>query len=101
MVEPGTPPLTVAITGASGALGQALLRQWHRRGAQLIALSSGDSPLVLHDASGAPIPLRQVRWRLGAEAELAELLAEIDLLVLNHGVNVHRQRSRAATELSL
>jgi NAD(P)-dependent dehydrogenase (short-subunit alcohol dehydrogenase family) len=101
MVEPGTPPLTVAITGASGALGQALLRQWHRRGAQLIALSSGDSPLVLHDASGAPIPLRQVRWRLGAESELAELLAEIDLLVLNHGVNVHRQRSRAATELSL
>ena len=113
MVEPGTPPLanllapapnppvTVAITGASGALGQALLRQWHRRGAQLIALSSGDSPLVLHDASGAPIPLRQVRWQLGAEAELAELLAEIDLLVLNHGVNVHRQRSRAATELSL
>lgn len=121
MVEPGTPPLanplvpapnpplqpppnpppTVAITGASGALGQALLRQWHRRGAQLIAICSGDSPLVLHDASGAPIPLRQVRWRLGAEAELAELLAEIDLLVLNHGVNVHRQRSRAATELSL
>jgi NAD(P)-dependent dehydrogenase (short-subunit alcohol dehydrogenase family) len=91
----------VAITGASGALGQALLRQWHRRGAQLIALSSGDQPLVLTDVNGEPIPLRQVRWRLGAEAELAELLAEVDLLVLNHGINVHGQRSRGATELSL
>ena len=98
---PLNPPLTVAITGASGALGQALLRQWHRRGAQLIALSSCDRPLVLADANGEPIPLRQVRWRLGAEAELAELLAEVDLLVLNHGINVHGQRSRGATELSL
>ena len=98
---PLNPPLTVAITGASGALGQALLRQWHRRGAQLIALSSGDHPLVVADANGEPIPLRQVRWRLGAEAELAELLAEVDLLVLNHGINVHGQRSRGATELSL
>jgi NAD(P)-dependent dehydrogenase (short-subunit alcohol dehydrogenase family) len=95
------PALTVAITGASGALGQALLRQWHRRGAQLIAISSGDRPLVLADANGEPIPLRQVSWRLGAEAELAELLAEVDLLVLNHGINVHGQRSRGATELSL
>jgi len=98
---PLNPPLTVAITGASGALGQALLRQWHRRGAQLIALSSGDRPLVLADANGEPIPLRQVRWRLGAEAELAELLAEVDLLVLNNGINVHGQRCRGATELSL
>lgn len=95
------PPLTVAITGASGALGQALLRQWHRRGAQLIALSSGDRPLVLADANDVPIPLRQVRWQVGAEAELAELLSEIDLLVLNHGINVHGQRSLGATELSL
>ena len=98
---PLNPPLTVAITGASGALGQALLRQWHRRGAQLIALSSGDQPLVLADANGEPIPLRPVRWRWGAAAELAELLAEIDLLVLNHGINLHGQRSRGATELSL
>jgi NAD(P)-dependent dehydrogenase (short-subunit alcohol dehydrogenase family) len=98
---PLNPPLSVAITGASGAMGQALLRQWHRRGAQLIALSSGDQPLVLTDVNGEPIPLRQVRWRLGAEAELAELLAEVDLLVLNHGINVHGQRSRGATELSL
>jgi hypothetical protein len=41
--------------GPRKTLGQALLRQWHRRGAQLIALSSGDRPLVLADANGEPI----------------------------------------------
>lgn len=36
----------VAITGASGALGQALLRRWYSRGARLIALSCGPRELL-------------------------------------------------------
>jgi nucleoside-diphosphate-sugar epimerase len=98
------PPATlpcVAITGASGALGQALLRAWHRRGARLIALRSSTAPLQLRDDAGAPIELRQVVWRVGAEQELAELLAGVDVLVLNHGVNVHGRRDAEATALSL
>ena len=94
-------PRRVAITGASGALGQALLRAWHRRGAQLIALTSSEEPLELLDSGGARIPLRQHHWRVGQEESLAALLAEVDVLVLNHGVNVHGRRDRAATELSL
>ena len=69
------PPATlpcVAITGASGALGQALLRAWHRRGARLIALRSSTAPLQLRDDAGASIELRQVVWRVGAEQELAQ-----------------------------
>lgn len=92
---------TVAITGASGALGQALLRRWHGRGAQLIALCHSDRPLRLHDLDGRPIPLRQQRWQVGEEEALRPLLGEVDVLVLNHGVNVHGQRSAAATRLSL
>jgi nucleoside-diphosphate-sugar epimerase len=91
----------VAITGASGALGQALLRRWHDRGAQLIALCHGDRPLRLQDAQGRLIPLRQQRWQVGEEEALRPLLAEVDVLVLNHGVNVHGQRDAAATRLSL
>lgn len=92
---------TVAITGASGALGQALLRQWHRRGARLIALSSGSAPLELRDADGQPIALEQVNWRVGEEHKLCPLLQEVDVLVLNHGINVHGARSEAAVASSL
>lgn len=99
--EPSAPLPCVAVTGAGGALGQALLRAWHRRGARLIALSTSAAPLQLSDGDGRPIPLRQVRWQVGAERELAPVLADVDVLVLNHGVNVHGRRDAAATALSL
>ncbi|MCP9808835.1 SDR family NAD(P)-dependent oxidoreductase [Cyanobium sp. HWJ4-Hawea] len=87
----------MAITGASGALGQALLRAWHRRGAQLVALTSSDKPLEICDQKGMAIPLRQVSWQVGKEEQLAPLLAAVDVLVLNHGINSHQDRSQAAT----
>jgi NAD(P)-dependent dehydrogenase (short-subunit alcohol dehydrogenase family) len=91
----------VAITGASGALGQALLRSWHRRGARLIALSCGPRRLDLCDSEGSPIPVREITWCVGQEQELGGLLQDVDVLVLNHGINVHDDRSAAATEQSL
>lgn len=94
------PPL-VAITGASGTLGMALLRQWHRRGASLIALCHGSDPLELRDDEGRPIPLRQVHWQVGAEQELADLLREVDVLIVNHGINVHAARDADAVSSSL
>ncbi len=92
---------TVAITGASGALGRALLRRWHGRGARLIALSHSDQPIVLEEAGGRTIPLRQLRWRVGAEEELRGVLSEVDVLVLNHGINVQGARDVEAVECSL
>lgn len=94
-------PFTVAITGASGALGQALLRRWHGRGARLLALTHGPAPLVVHDAGGTPLPLEQQQWQPGAEEALAPLLMEVDLLVLNHGLNPHADRSATATAQAL
>ncbi|MEB3260147.1 MAG: NAD-dependent epimerase/dehydratase family protein [Cyanobacteriota bacterium] len=96
----------MAVTGAHGALGQALLRRWHRRGATLIALThrpaSGELvPLRLLDTEGTELPLRQVGWRCGQEAELAPLLAEVDVLVLNHGVNPYARRDEEALSLAL
>jgi len=92
---------TVAVTGASGSLGRALLIQLHAQGARLIALTSSPDPLSLSDAAGQPIPLRQVVWQCGQEQDLRALLADVDLLVLNHGVNVHGDRSAAAAQRSL
>jgi monoglucosyldiacylglycerol epimerase len=103
-VEPSAAPSVepcVAITGASGALGTALLRQWHRQGARLIGLSCGPRDLQLRDSSGALIPLQDVSWCVGQEEQLRPLLEQVDVLVLNHGVNVYGDRSAAATERSL
>ncbi|MEA5416701.1 NAD-dependent epimerase/dehydratase family protein [Synechococcus sp. BA-132 BA5] len=101
MPDPSSQALTVAITGASGALGQALLRRWHGRGAQLIALCHGRVPLQLDGPDGQPIPLRQVHWQVGEEAALEPLLEQVDVLVINHGLNVHGDCSAAATGRSL
>jgi NAD(P)-dependent dehydrogenase (short-subunit alcohol dehydrogenase family) len=92
---------TVAITGASGSLGQALLRQLHQQGASLVALTSRSEPLDLCAADGSAIPLRQVTWRCGQEQALEPVLADCDLLVINHGFNSHGDRSAEAIERSL
>ena len=93
--------LTVAVTGASGSLGQALLRQLHGQGATLVALTSRGEPLQLSDAEGRPIPLRQVGWRCGEEGALEPVLADCHVLVINHGFNSHGDRSAGAVEASL
>ena len=92
---------TVAVTGAGGSLGRALLLELHRQGARLIALSSSAEPLALLDPQGVAIPLQQVRWQCGQEEALRPVLAAVDLLVLNHGVNVHGERDVAAVLRSL
>jgi NAD(P)-dependent dehydrogenase (short-subunit alcohol dehydrogenase family) len=91
----------VAITVANGALGRALLRRWHERGARLIALTTCEEDLVLQDAKGKAVPLRQVCWAAGREGELEGLLEQVDVLVINHGINSHGDRSAAATAASL
>ncbi len=95
----------VAITGASGTLGQALLRRWHQRGARLIALSCGPRNLTIHNTAhngdGQPIPIQNETWCVGEEERLRPLLATVDILVLNHGINVYGDRSPSACERSL
>jgi len=92
---------TVALTGASGSLGQALLQQLDAEGALLIALTSSDRPLRIERANGDPIPLEQVRWSVGQEQALSDVLARADILVINHGVNCHGERSPEAIVRSL
>lgn len=91
----------VAITGASGSLGVELLRVFHDCGASLVALTSSADPLDLTSANGEPISLEQHQWSCGAEADLRALFEGIDILVLNHGINTHGDRSAAAQARSL
>ena len=92
---------TVAVTGASGSFGRALLRRWPRQDVHLVGLTSSPEPLDLRDEAGEPIPLEQVVWRIGEEWALRPVLERVDVLVLNHGINQPQARSRAATGQAL
>ena len=84
----------IAVTGASGTLGIALLTQLHLAGAKVTALTSSASEIVLDIEGGMPI--KTLTWEAGQEEQLRSELEKIDILVLNHGVNVNGQRDEAA-----
>ncbi len=89
----------IAVTGASGTLGRSLLHQLHGQGAVLTALTSRSQSIEI-EADGDSTAIATVTWRVGEESALADLLTEIDILVLNHGVNVYGDRTPAAIEKS-
>jgi hypothetical protein len=84
----------IAVTGASGSMGQALLSELARQGAKTLALTTSDR-LVERDR------MTVVSWTPGAEEALSDCLKQVDILIINHGINVHGDRSPAAVDLSL
>ncbi len=86
---------TVAVTGASGSLGRSLLHHLHNRGAKVIALTSKEQAisLIVQDKN---IPVKTITWQVGKESELAPELEKVDILILNHGINVHGERTADA-----
>ncbi len=89
----------IAVTGASGTLGTALLTQLHLAGAKVIALTSSNTEITL-DISGEAVAIKTLPWQIGQESALREQLDQIDILILNHGVNVHGQRDEMAISKS-
>ncbi|MDZ4877660.1 MAG: Monoglucosyldiacylglycerol epimerase [Chroococcidiopsis cubana SAG 39.79] len=87
---------TVAVTGASGALGQALLKHLIEAGARVIALTSSQTEPITLEVAGKLLALETISWQIGREQDLSEVLERADILVLNHGVNVHKQRTQQA-----
>lgn len=83
----------IAITGASGTLGQALIRVLSQAGARVIALTT-------HADATFPAGTTVIPWQVGQEQELRPYLQGVDILVINHGVNVYGDRTPAAIHKS-
>ena len=86
---------TIAITGASGTLGQALIRNLKAAGAKPIALTTSNRA-SFNDKTDDEIPVWQ--WQPGRERELQEKLAKVDILIINHGINEMGLRSPEAIQ---
>ena len=86
---------TIAVTGASGTLGRSLLQHLHSRGAKVIALTS-NTQTVTFSRDGESLPIKTITWQVGKESELAAHLESVDILILNHGINVHGARTAEA-----
>ncbi|MCP2730737.1 bifunctional sterol desaturase/short chain dehydrogenase [Limnofasciculus baicalensis] len=86
---------TIAVTGASGTLGQSLLHHLHNRGAKVIALTSKEQTVTL-SINGESLPVKTINWQIGKESDLAGELEKVDILILNHGINVHGERTADA-----
>ena len=80
----------IAVTGAGGALGSALRKGLQRRGATVIGISRRPAP-----ADDGPIQHWLV-WNGQIDPALEALLLDVDILVINHGVNPLGRRDAAA-----
>jgi monoglucosyldiacylglycerol epimerase len=79
----------VAVTGASGTLGRALIAELAQQGAKVVAITTNPNPVFAPDTT-------VLAWQLGAESELLTDLRSIDILIVNHGINVYGNRSASA-----
>lgn len=84
---------TVAVTGASGTLGRALIAQLQKQGAKPIAITTCEGAAFGDRVEVLP-------WCAGREFELAERLQTVDILIINHGINVHGDRTPEAIQKS-
>ena len=77
---------TIALTGASGSLGQALTAELIAKKAKVIALTTNPEKIAEQPK------LKVMAWESGKEEELRSRLQKVDILIINHGVNVHGSR---------
>tara|TARA_Y100001968_G_scaffold263143_1_gene251650 strand:- start:115 stop:864 length:750 start_codon:yes stop_codon:yes gene_type:complete len=76
--------LKIAITGANGSLGKSLIEVLKKKGAYVVGLT--------HDKKNSSNifesePDEWILWSCGKEGLLSSSLANIDILILNHGFN--------------
>ena len=73
---------TIGITGAGGALGKALTERFHKDGHQVIGFTHNKNNLEKNSET----ILKWIYWECGKEDLLIEHLADVDILILNHGI---------------
>tara|TARA_B100000965_G_scaffold388992_1_gene394150 strand:- start:608 stop:1360 length:753 start_codon:yes stop_codon:yes gene_type:complete len=76
--------LRIAITGANGSLGKFLIEEFKKSGAYVVGLTHRKKN---NRKSNEFAPDDWITWSCGEEKLLSSKLADIDILILNHGFN--------------
>ena len=76
--------LKIAITGANGSLGRSLTEELKAQGAYVVGLTHNKKN---NEKSLSKRPNEWIYWSCGKEEILSKSLANIDILILNHGFN--------------
>lgn len=88
----------IGITGASGSLGKALTTALQDEGAYVIGLTHGSD----RDPSlKKGVPDEWVSWSCGEEASLEKTLERLDILIINHGINLKGRQDSSSIDDSL
>ena len=74
----------IAITGANGSLGKVLIEEFKNKGAYVVGLTHSKKN---NSKSFIASPDDWIFWSCGEEKLLSRRLANIDILILNHGFN--------------
>ncbi len=74
----------IGITGAKGSLGKALTKTLRKKGAVVIGLTHSN---VKNIETSVDAPNEWVQWDCGNESAIDLTLKNLDVLILNHGIN--------------
>ena len=76
--------LKIAITGANGSLGKSLIQELKKKGAYVVGLTHRTKN---NNKSCESAPNAWISWSCGKEKLHSRKLEDIDILILNHGIN--------------
>ena len=90
--------LRIGITGCSGSLGKSLTKKLKAKGAFVVGITSNSSKNPDGKESS---PDELINWKCGEEYLLDGVLEKINILILNHGINLQGSQSNEDINKSL
>tara|TARA_B100000029_G_scaffold446362_1_gene467435 strand:- start:16 stop:792 length:777 start_codon:yes stop_codon:yes gene_type:complete len=88
----------IGITGANGSLGKALAKKLRDKGAYVIGLTHRQ---IAEKEASEEGPHEWVNWQCGEENLLEKIFSNIDILIINHGMNPQGQQDSHAINQAL
>tara|TARA_B100000700_G_C14982174_1_gene826972 strand:- start:796 stop:1539 length:744 start_codon:yes stop_codon:yes gene_type:complete len=89
----------IGITGASGTLGRSLAKYLREKGAYIVGFTHQSTKSQQNDLDNGPH--EWVQWECGKEKDLNEKLNNLDILIINHGINLKGLQNSKAINDSL
>ncbi len=76
--------LKVGITGANGSLGRSLIKSLRGKGAYIVGFTHGSNK---EETKNNDCPNEWVKWEAESNITIEKYLLDIDILIINHGIN--------------